>query len=118
MSRSGYYAWVKRSATLISADELNLYRRAKTLFNASRQSLGSRELMKKLREEGFTIGRHRTKTLMRKLDLKVTQRLALIRTGFPRHFLDSLNIVVHTPLAGHDHYACVGALGCRTSRYN
>ena len=42
----------------------------------------------------------------------------LIRTGFPRHFLDSLNIVVHTPLAGHDHYACVGALGCRTSRYN
>ena len=75
MSRSGYYAWVKRPATLISADELNLYRRAKTLFNTSRQSLGSREFMKKLREEGFTIGRHRTKMLMRKLDLNVMQRL-------------------------------------------
>ena len=85
VSQSGYYAWVKRSATLISADELNLYRRAKTLFNASRQSLGSRELMKKLREEGFNIGRHRTKTLMRKLGLKVTQRLAYKVTTKRKH---------------------------------
>ena len=85
MSRSGYYAWVKRPATLISADELNLYRRAKALFNASRQSLGSRELMKKLREEGFIIGRHRTKTLMRKLDLKVRQRLAYNVTTKRKH---------------------------------
>jgi putative transposase len=85
VSRSGYYAWVKRPATLISADELNLYRRAKALFNTSRQSLGSRELMKKLREEGFTIGRHRTKTLMRKLDLKVTQRLAYKVTTKRKH---------------------------------
>jgi putative transposase len=85
VSRSSYYAWAKRPATLISADELNLYRRAKALFNTSRQSLGSRELMKKLREEGFTIGRHRTKTLMRKLDLKVTQRLAYKVTTKRKH---------------------------------
>ncbi|GEM_PF-1726693 len=39
----------------------------------------------KLREEGFTIDRHRTKTLMRKLDLKVTQRLAYKVTTKRKH---------------------------------
>jgi putative transposase len=41
--------------------------------------------MKKLREEGFTIGRHRTKTLMRKPDLRVTQRLAYKLTKRRKH---------------------------------
>ncbi|WP_330178392.1 IS3 family transposase [Candidatus Vondammii sp. HM_W22] len=77
LSRSSYYAWVKRPTLLISAEELQLYRRAKALFAASRQSLGSRELMKKLREEGFSIGRYRTKTVMRKLGLRVTRGIVI-----------------------------------------
>jgi len=85
ISRSGYYAWIKRPAQLIGADELKLYRRAKVLFKDSRQSLGSRELMKKLREEGFTIGRYRTKTIMRKLGLRVTQRIAYKVTTNRKH---------------------------------
>ena len=85
VSRSGYYAWAKRPGKLISADELKLYRCAKVFFARSRQSLGSRELMKKLREEGFNIGRHRTKTIMRKLDLRVTQRLAYKVTTKRKH---------------------------------
>ncbi len=36
-------------AEVITVEELHLYRRAKALFKASRQSLGSRELAKKLR---------------------------------------------------------------------
>jgi len=32
----------------------------KQLFKKSRESLGSREMMKKLREEGFQIGRYET----------------------------------------------------------
>lgn len=32
VTRSNYYNWLKRPAKLITADELNLYRRAKTLF--------------------------------------------------------------------------------------
>lgn len=83
--RSGYYAWAKRPAKIISADELKLYRRARELFTQSRQSLGSRELMKKLREEGFNIGRYRTKTVMRKLSLKVTQRIAYKVTTKRKH---------------------------------
>jgi len=74
--RSSYYAWRQRPAQLISAQELHLYRRTKALFTASRGSLGSRELSKKLQEEGFQIGRYRTRTLMRKLNLKVQQRIA------------------------------------------
>ena len=57
VSPSAYYAWRNRPATLITADELHLYRRTKALFVASRESLGSRNLMKKLRAEGFQVGR-------------------------------------------------------------
>jgi len=62
----------------MSADDLHLHlhRRMKALFEQSRNSLGSREMMKKLREEGFQIGRYKVRNLMKKLNLKVTQRIA------------------------------------------
>ena len=78
-------SWLKRPAKVITADELQLYRRAKALFAASRNSLGSRELSKKLREEGFAIGRYRTRTLMRKLGLKVQQRVKYKATTKRKH---------------------------------
>jgi putative transposase len=46
----------------------------KELFRASRDSLGSRTLMENLREEGFKIGRDRTRRLMKMLNLKVKQK--------------------------------------------
>ncbi|MCF6194022.1 MAG: IS3 family transposase [Kangiellaceae bacterium] len=73
---SAYYAWKKRPAKLISATTLHLYRRMKALFKQSRDSLGSREMKKRLREEGFTIGRYKVRKLMKKLKLKVKQRIA------------------------------------------
>jgi putative transposase len=76
VSRSAYHDWVKRPATLITANELQLYRRTKQLFEASRGSLGSREMVKKLRKEGFNIGRYRVCSLMKRLGLKVIQRQA------------------------------------------
>jgi len=85
VSSSAYYDWLKRPAKVITADELQLYRRAKALFAASRNSLGSRELSKKLREEGFAIGRYRTRTLMRKLGLKVQQRVKYKATTKRKH---------------------------------
>ena len=59
VSCSAYYTWKKRPGTLISAETLHLYRRMKALFEQSRNSLGSREMMKKLREEGIQIGRYK-----------------------------------------------------------
>jgi putative transposase len=55
VSTSAYYSWLKRPGELISAQMLMLYRRAKALFKASRNSLGSRELAKGLRKEGFKV---------------------------------------------------------------
>ncbi len=71
VSPSAYYAWRNHPA-----DELQLYRRTKALFIASRESLGNRELMKKLRAEGFQIGLYKTRSLMKQLKLVVKQRVA------------------------------------------
>ena len=76
VSTSAYYAWKKRPENLISAETLRLHRRMKALFKQSRNSLGSREMMKKLREEGIHIGRYKVRNVMKKLNLKVTQRIA------------------------------------------
>ncbi len=68
VSTSAYYTWKKRPGQLISAETLHLHRRMKALFKQSRSSLGSREMMKKLREEGFQIGRYKVRKLMTKLN--------------------------------------------------
>ena len=85
VSTSAYYSWKKRPGQLISADILHLHRRMKALFEQSRNSLGSREMMKKLREEGFQIGRYKVRNLMKKLSLKVTQRIAYKVTTKRKH---------------------------------
>ncbi len=85
VGKSAFYAWKARPPTLVTAVDLHLYRRAKALFHASRDSLGSRELAKKLREEGFAISRERTRKLMRKLNLVVKQRVAYKVTTKRKH---------------------------------
>ena len=108
VSPSAYYAWAKRPAKLITAEELHLYRRAKALFKASRNSLGSRELAKKLREEGFQIGRYRARTMMRKLSLIVQQRVAYKVTTKRKHgdhVADNLLNQNFNPVAANDVWA-------------
>ncbi|MFC4281438.1 IS3 family transposase [Thalassotalea piscium] len=85
VSRSGYYAWLKRPGKLITAETLQLYRKAKTFFKRSRNSLGYRELRKKLRKEGFNIGTYKTRKLMEKLNLVVKQRVAYKVTTKRKH---------------------------------
>jgi putative transposase len=74
VSTSAYYAWLKRPARLISAETLQLYRRAKALFQQSRESLGSRGLSQALCKEGYAVGRYRARSLMKTLCLHVVQR--------------------------------------------
>jgi hypothetical protein len=59
VSTSAFYAWRKRPGKLIDADVLDLHRRIKSLFKQSRNSLGSRELIKNLRKEGIAISRYK-----------------------------------------------------------
>ena len=74
VQRSAYYDWRDRPCKVIPPKELSLRRRMKALFKASRDSLGSRMMMKKLRDEGFEIGRERTRKLMKALNLKVKHK--------------------------------------------
>jgi transposase InsO family protein len=74
VQRSAYYDWRDRPGKVITPEELSLRRRMKQLFAASRDSLGSRMMMKNLREEGFEIGRDKTRRLMKALKLKVKQK--------------------------------------------
>jgi putative transposase len=85
VSHSAYYAWRKRPAKVISAEELHLYRRMKELFADSRGSLGSRMLLKQLRKEGFSLGRYRVRRLMKQLKLIVTQRRTYKVTTVRKH---------------------------------
>lgn len=85
VSRSAYYAWLKRPAKIITAEQLSLYRKAKQLFKKSRNSLGYRELRKKLCSEGFNISDYGVKKLMATLGLVVTQRVAYKVTTKRKH---------------------------------
>ena len=85
VSSSAYYAWLKRPVKVITAEELHLHRRAKQLFKDSRDSLGSRELSKKLKQEGLDCGRYKTGNIMKKLNLKVKQRVAFKVTTKRKH---------------------------------
>jgi hypothetical protein len=81
--RSTYYDWRTKPATVTPPEELLMRRRMKVLFDASRGSLGSRTLMNNLRNEGFDIGREKTRRLMRSLNLRVKQkrRFKVMRTA-------------------------------------
>ena len=85
VSKRAYYDWVKRPGVIIGPDTLHLYRQTKALFKASRDSLGSRELTKRLKAEGFVIGRYCVRGLMRRLGLVVKQRVAYKATTQRRH---------------------------------
>ena len=85
VGKSAFYAWTTRPGKLITAQELSLYRRAKVLLKASRDSLSSRELSKKLNEEGSNTSRYSIRKLIRKLKLKVEQRLAFKVTTKPKY---------------------------------
>lgn len=85
MSKSAFYCWKARPPKQLTAEDLHLNRRAKDLFTASRESLGSRELAKKLSEEGLPISRHQARKLMMQLKLVVKQRVAYKATTVRKH---------------------------------
>jgi putative transposase len=85
VSKSAFYAWKARPALLITAQELRMYRRTKELFKASRESLGSREMAKKLRTEGYDVTRYKASRIMEVLQLVVKQRVAYKVTTQRKH---------------------------------
>ena len=85
VSPGAYYRWLRKPAKVISEDELLLYREAKRLFNQTRSGIGYVKLCRALNKSGFVIGESKTKTIMRKLNLKCTQRLCYKSTTNSKH---------------------------------
>jgi transposase InsO family protein len=72
VSRSGFYDYLKRfqQGPVLDPDEERLKSQMRQIFKSSRASYGSRRMMKQLIKDGFTIGRFKTRRLMRELGLK------------------------------------------------
>jgi transposase InsO family protein len=87
VQRSATHDWRDQPCKIIPPEELALRRRMKELFRASRDSLGSQTLAKNLRNEGFKIGRDRTRRLMKTLNLKVKQKRKYKVTTDSKHQL-------------------------------
>ena len=71
VTKSAYYDWRQRGCPVISAETFALCARMKALFAQSRESLGSRGMVRQLRKEGHNIGRYRVRQLMKQLGLMV-----------------------------------------------
>lgn len=85
VSTSAFYDWNRRGAQVVDNETWRLCQRMKALFEESRQSLGSRQMMKQLRKEGFEIGRYRVRSLMGQLDLKVKRKKRFVLTTDSKH---------------------------------
>lgn len=83
--RSRYYEWARKSAKIFDKIHFSLCQRMKNLFFESRQSLGSRQMMKKLRKEGFKIGRYKVRSLMKRLGLFVKTKKKFVITTDSKH---------------------------------
>jgi putative transposase len=72
VSRSGFYNYLEYFPTRAQVDPAQraLEERIKTVFKQSKDTYGSRRIVKKLKSQGHDIGRYRVRKLMRKLSLK------------------------------------------------
>ena len=85
VSRSGFYAAQSRRAQPAVVTEEQVHLRA--AFDSSGHTYGSRRLCQAMRARGFKLGRHRTRTLMRQLQLRVCWRRKFCHTTDSKHSL-------------------------------
>ncbi len=69
ISRSYYYEWLGQEKA--EPKKIPLEIRACELFAVSNSSMGSRQLSRQLRKEGFEVGRYKARRLMKRLKLVV-----------------------------------------------
>lgn len=72
VSRSGFYDYLNRfqQGPILDPSEERLKSQMRQIFKLSKASYGSRRMMEQLGEDGFSIGRFKTRRLMRELGLK------------------------------------------------
>jgi HTH-like domain len=75
-TKSAYYHWKLHGATVVDANEFALCARLKALFAQSRDSLGSRAMVRQLRQEGHSLDRYQVRRLMKRLGLVVNREFS------------------------------------------
>ena len=87
VTKSAYYDWKQCGADIICVEEFALHAYMKERFAQSRQSLGSRGMVKQLCQEGHVIGRYRVRRLMKRLGLVVKSKRRYCVTTQSQHDL-------------------------------
>ena len=83
--RSGYYAYLKQSASAKQDIDTLLVVEIKTLHKQSDKSYGSRRMAKGLQRKGYNVGRYKARSLMRKADIVCRQRKRFSVTTLSNH---------------------------------
>jgi transposase InsO family protein len=74
VSRSGYYAWLKRPTRARKMADQRLQQQIKDIYQHSRQSYGSPRIRAELADQGIQCSRKRVARLMRQANLRAKQR--------------------------------------------
>lgn len=87
VSRSGYYRFLKRSHQQPVNKDFKLLSDARHIHQKSRGTYGSRRMVKSLRAAGYSVGRYKTRNLMKKAGLEAKTGKKFKRTTDSRHKL-------------------------------
>ena len=82
VTRAGYYAWRQRSESAHSAQDRELQRQIRRLFQQHRGAYGSPRIQRALQAEGCAVSRRRVERLMRRAGLRA--RVVQIYRANPR----------------------------------
>ncbi|HEV2131273.1 MAG TPA: IS3 family transposase [Longimicrobiaceae bacterium] len=85
VSRSGFYAWMKREPSEHAAEEQRLRLEIRSIHRASRRSYGSPRVHRHLRERGILCSRKRVERLMREDGLVAKRKRRFRRTTDSNH---------------------------------
>ena len=70
VSRSGYYAWLKRSASARALEDQGLMKKIEAIHCESRGIYGSPRVHQALKKQGIAIGKKRVERLMQAQNLQ------------------------------------------------
>jgi transposase InsO family protein len=85
VSRSGFYAWLRRPPSKRASENERLLVRIRDAHEQSKKRYGSPRVYKALRIEGDPAGRHRIARLMRLAGLRARKARKFVRTTDSRH---------------------------------
>jgi putative transposase len=86
-SRSGYYAWSKRTPSKRALEEKRLALEIRAAHKRNRETCGPERLQKDLAENGVTIGIHRIRKIRKKLGIRCKQVKKFKATTNSKHTL-------------------------------